>query len=167
MANLGYFQLQAAAGRWLLSIAEGKSQEVFRFIQEGSEGVVLPGREGEREGVTMEVVVGDLQGAVVQVRVTRREGMEGVSLLQEGKEEEVEEEEEDDESGWRKLFGLGGGDDDDDDDDDDDYDDDDEDGSKKRKKKTAKVSRFQSLNFKGCTSPCSGQRADSCACALQ
>ena len=138
MANLGYFQLQAAAGRWLLSIAEGKSQEVFEFIQEGSEGVVLPARDGEREGVTMEVVVGDLQGAVVQVRVTRREGMEGVSLLQEGQEEE--EEEEDAESGWRKLFGLGGeNDDDDDDDDDDDYDDDDDDVAKKKKKKTAKV----------------------------
>ncbi|GJP47287.1 hypothetical protein CLOM_g6507 [Closterium sp. NIES-68] len=100
MANLGYFQLKAAPGLWLLQLAPGRSQQLYQLAREGGGE---EGADGEVGRVAMEVAVMDLRGKVVQLRVAKRPGMEGQKMLDDAGGEDGEEEQE--EAVAASLFG--------------------------------------------------------------
>ncbi|CAI5944540.1 unnamed protein product [Closterium sp. NIES-65] len=119
MANLGYFQLKAAPGLWLLQLAPGRSQTLYQLAGEGAlggsgGGGAEAGRGGEKEGdegmgavgrVAMEVAVMDLRGKVVQLRVVKRAGMEGEKMLDGAGGEDGDDEQQAEPAAAASLFG--------------------------------------------------------------
>ncbi|CAI5520739.1 unnamed protein product [Closterium sp. Naga37s-1] len=120
MANLGYFQLKAAPGLWLLQLAPGRSQTLYQLSGEGGAlgggggGAAEAGEEGGDEGdagmgavgrVAMEVAVMDLRGKVVQLRVVKRAGMEGEKMLDGAGGEDGDDEQQEEPAAAASLFG--------------------------------------------------------------
>ncbi|CAI5474862.1 unnamed protein product [Closterium sp. Yama58-4] len=118
MANLGYFQLKAAPGLWLLQLAPGRSQTLYQLAGEGGElggagAAAEAGAGGENEGdagmgavgrVAMEVAVMDLRGKVVQLRVVKRAGMEGEKMLDGAGGEDGDDEQQEEPAAAASLF---------------------------------------------------------------
>jgi UDP-glucose:glycoprotein glucosyltransferase len=73
MANLGYWQLKAAPGVWTLSLAPGRSSEIYTF-----EG---PGEGADDGPVKKQVVVQDLKGKSMHIEVVKRRGKEDEVIL--------------------------------------------------------------------------------------
>ncbi|KAK6033739.1 UDP-glucose:Glycoprotein Glucosyltransferase [Ostertagia ostertagi] len=73
MANLGYFQLKANPGAWLLQIREGKSSEFYNISAHSN-------TEGN-EGNGVRVVIDSFSGRTVRIYVTKKKGMEQRSFL--------------------------------------------------------------------------------------
>eukprot|EP00897_Mesotaenium_endlicherianum_P001330 jgi/Mesen1/1224/ME000129S00327 len=93
MANLGYFQLKASPAVWTLSLAAGRSAELYTLAG--------PGAGSDAGPSSMRVVVGDLTGRVVRLEVVKREGKEEEKILEDGEGHlDDEEEEEEEEEGW-------------------------------------------------------------------
>ncbi|CAI7832218.1 unnamed protein product [Closterium sp. NIES-53] len=118
MANLGYFQLKAAPGLWLLQLAPGRSQTLYQLAGEGAlEGGGSGAEAGEGGGdegmgavgavgrVAMDVAVMDLRGKVVQLRVVKRAGMEGEKMLDGTGGEDGDEEQQEEPAAAASLFG--------------------------------------------------------------
>ncbi|KJH41331.1 UDP-glucose:Glycoprotein Glucosyltransferase [Dictyocaulus viviparus] len=73
MANLGYFQLKANPGAWLLQLREGKSRDIFEI----SSYINAERSEGE----AIRVIIDSFSGRTIRVRVSKKIGMEKRSLL--------------------------------------------------------------------------------------
>ncbi|EFJ45735.1 hypothetical protein VOLCADRAFT_105823 [Volvox carteri f. nagariensis] len=102
MANLAYFQLKAAPGRWLLSLAPGRSRDlyllqsstgtsrdVFAEEEEGSGeaervagALVRTGGGGGGDDVSTQVLISSFMGKHMILRVRKRPGMEAEDVLQ-------------------------------------------------------------------------------------
>ncbi|PAV88980.1 hypothetical protein WR25_14939 [Diploscapter pachys] len=81
MANLGYFQLKANPGSWLLRLREGKSKEIYKISNHFN---------SERtEGEAIRVLIDSFSGRTIRVRVVKNEGMEERSLLSDENEEGI------------------------------------------------------------------------------
>ncbi|KAG2487497.1 hypothetical protein HYH03_013916 [Edaphochlamys debaryana] len=96
MANLAYFQLKASPGRWLLSLAPGRSREVYEL--RSSTGTSLGAWADEEEGaaggraagdsdVATQVLVSSFSGKHMILRVRKRPGQEGEDVLRQAGEE--------------------------------------------------------------------------------
>ncbi|KAL7070771.1 hypothetical protein ACQ4LE_009980 [Meloidogyne hapla] len=104
MANLGYFQLKAGPGAWILRLREGRSKEIYEI--KGSVGAEKTTKklennaDGELE--ELHVLVDSFTGKTIRMRVAKRTGMEKRNLLSEENEkgsnasEQPERDEEDD-----------------------------------------------------------------------
>eukprot|EP01097_Dermamoeba_algensis_P005503 TRINITY_DN3503_c0_g1_i2.p1 TRINITY_DN3503_c0_g1~~TRINITY_DN3503_c0_g1_i2.p1 ORF type:complete len:467 (+),score=152.66 TRINITY_DN3503_c0_g1_i2:79-1479(+) len=73
MQNLGYFQLKANPGVWVLTLAEGKARHIYSMAD---------GKDSLR------VVISEYSGKFLQLDVRKRPGKEHLKLLLDEKEEE-------------------------------------------------------------------------------
>ncbi|MFH4973666.1 hypothetical protein AB6A40_000375 [Gnathostoma spinigerum] len=83
MANLGYFQLKANPGAWILQLREGKSSKIYTISSHYN-------TEMEENG-EIYVLIDSFAGRTVRVRVSKKEGMQDQNLLDEPKQDEDEE----------------------------------------------------------------------------
>ena len=90
MQNLGYFQLQADAGLYLLRLAEGKARTLFTMDSEVSlrniGGNTLDMQAGDNEGKQgslfgIPVAVKSFSEEIMKIKVHKRAGMEHIPLL--------------------------------------------------------------------------------------
>lgn len=77
MANLGYFQLKANPGAWLLRLRHGKSDDIYEVTSADGPNTVHHSAEA---GGTR-VIISSLRSHVLKVRVTKRPGQAGADLL--------------------------------------------------------------------------------------
>ncbi|KAJ3260337.1 UDP-glucose:glycoprotein glucosyltransferase 2 [Boothiomyces macroporosus] len=68
MANLGYIQLKASPGAWILSIREGKSSKVYSLSHIGNSKSPI-------------VIVNSYEGITIRPKVSKKPGMEDVDVL--------------------------------------------------------------------------------------
>ncbi|KAJ3325946.1 UDP-glucose:glycoprotein glucosyltransferase 2 [Boothiomyces sp. JEL0866] len=68
MANLGYIQLKAGPGAWILGIREGKSSEVYSLSHIGNSKSPI-------------VIVNSYEGITIRPKVSKKSGMEDVDVL--------------------------------------------------------------------------------------
>lgn len=73
MANLGYFQLKANPGAWLLQLREGKSSEIYDVSGHSN-------TEGSDSNI-IRVLIDSFSGRTIRVRVSKKAGMEQRTLL--------------------------------------------------------------------------------------
>ncbi|KAH8556358.1 UDP-glucose:glycoprotein glucosyltransferase-domain-containing protein [Umbelopsis sp. PMI_123] len=78
MANLGYFQLKANPGVWLLSLREGRSKEIYELESVGNEGWISP--TIEESGNSIDLLT--FQGATIYPRVRKYKGKEREDVLE-------------------------------------------------------------------------------------
>uniref|UniRef100_F1KR85 UDP-glucose:glycoprotein glucosyltransferase 1 n=1 Tax=Ascaris suum TaxID=6253 RepID=F1KR85_ASCSU len=82
MANLGYFQLKANPGAWILRLRSGKSKDIYDITSHTNT---------ESEGVgEVHVLIDSFSGRTIRVRVSKKEGKQDENLLSEGKSNEEE-----------------------------------------------------------------------------
>lgn len=74
MANLGYFQLKANPGAWLLKLRHGKSSDIYDVSSVEGKNVIQRGDESR-------VVISSLKSNVIKVKVTRKPGQLTADLL--------------------------------------------------------------------------------------
>lgn len=74
MANLGYFQLKATPGAWRLTLREGRSSEIFTISD-------IKGAESTSTPTSPIVLVHDLTGTFLSLKMERKLGMENARLL--------------------------------------------------------------------------------------
>lgn len=79
MANLGYFQLKANPGAWNLRLRHGKSSDIYDITQ-------VDGPNVKHISNHTRVVILTFRSLVLKVRVTKKEGMQGVDLLSDSDE---------------------------------------------------------------------------------
>jgi UDP-glucose:glycoprotein glucosyltransferase len=92
MSNLGYFQLKAAPGIHTLSIAPGRSRQLYAVAPDGLSDLQpranslqaaplapVPADEGMPSSAA--VAVGDFSGRVLRLRLRKRPGMERADVL--------------------------------------------------------------------------------------
>jgi UDP-glucose:glycoprotein glucosyltransferase len=102
MSNLGYFQLQAAPGVWELSLAPGRSRDVYQMEYISNlDRSELQGEEEEdaesedsmevtsegaidENGTSTRIALSDFSGRTVRLRVRKREGQEDDDVLHDG-----------------------------------------------------------------------------------
>lgn len=77
MANLGYFQLKANPGVWLLSLREGRSQEIYELESVGNDGWNSPSIE--ESGNSIDLLT--FEGATIYPRVRKYKGKEREDVL--------------------------------------------------------------------------------------
>ncbi|KAJ6660860.1 hypothetical protein lerEdw1_017017, partial [Lerista edwardsae] len=77
MANLGYFQLKANPGAWILRLREGRSEDIYQiFKHEGADS------SGVREEVI--VVLNSFRSKIIKVQVQKKPGEINEELLSDG-----------------------------------------------------------------------------------
>ncbi|XP_033331398.1 UDP-glucose-glycoprotein glucosyltransferase isoform X1 [Megalopta genalis] len=76
MANLGYFQLKANPGEWLLRLRQGRSAEIYDFTTVGGQDVIQKGND-------VKVVISSLRSHVLKVKVSKKPDKIGMDLLSE------------------------------------------------------------------------------------
>lgn len=74
MANLGYFQLKAYPGAWILQLREGQSSKIYDIES-------LTGGQRQDGSETFTVIVDSFTGKLMKTKVKRKPGMEGADLL--------------------------------------------------------------------------------------
>lgn len=74
MANLGYFQLKAFPGSFVLQLRDGRSSQIYQIDS-------LTGGSELSEGQNYTIVVDDFSGNFLSVQVKRRPGQEKADLL--------------------------------------------------------------------------------------
>ncbi|XP_070607386.1 UDP-glucose:glycoprotein glucosyltransferase 2 [Erythrolamprus reginae] len=83
MANLGYFQLKANPGSWILRLREGRSEEIYEIYQhEGTDS------SGNQEDVI--VVLNSFRSKTIKIQVQKKPDNENEDLLNEATTEEEE-----------------------------------------------------------------------------
>ncbi|KAG8137606.1 hypothetical protein E2320_004831 [Naja naja] len=81
MANLGYFQLKANPGSWILRLREGRSEEIYEIFQhEGTDS------SGSQEEVI--VVLNSFRSKIIRIQVQKKPDSENEDLLSEVTTEE-------------------------------------------------------------------------------
>ncbi|CAD5229283.1 unnamed protein product [Bursaphelenchus okinawaensis] len=98
MANLGYFQLKASPGAWILQLREGKSRGIYSIHNHTN-------TESEQGVQQIRVVIDSFLGRVIRVRVGKLPGKENEGLLSDsGAKDEVPMfAEEEEESIWSSI----------------------------------------------------------------
>ncbi|XP_043284000.1 UDP-glucose:glycoprotein glucosyltransferase isoform X2 [Venturia canescens] len=74
MANLGYFQLKANPGEWLLRLRQGRSAEIYDIISVGGQDVVQNGNE-------VKVLLSTLRSHVLKLKVSKKPDKADMDLL--------------------------------------------------------------------------------------
>ncbi|XP_032082255.1 UDP-glucose:glycoprotein glucosyltransferase 2 isoform X2 [Thamnophis elegans] len=83
MANLGYFQLKANPGSWILRLREGRSEEIYEIFQhEGTDS-----SESQEEVI---VVLNSFRSKIIRIQVQKKPDSENEDLLSEVATEEEE-----------------------------------------------------------------------------
>ncbi|VDO30171.1 unnamed protein product [Onchocerca flexuosa] len=99
MANLGYFQLKADPGAWILNLRDGKSKDIYNIVSHVN--------TESNDEVGVNVLIDSFSGRTIRVRVSKKKGKEKENLLNEGKSKE---ENEDHHSVWSSIStSLSGG----------------------------------------------------------
>lgn len=80
MANLGYFQLKANPGAWLLKLRSGRSAEIYSIASH--EGTDTPVGSDD-----VEIIMSSFRSQVVKVRVAKQAGKQNMELLADDSEE--------------------------------------------------------------------------------
>lgn len=80
MANLGYFQLKANPGAWLLRLRQGRSADIYTIASH--EGTDTP--EGSED---VEILLSSFRSHVVKVRVGKQPGKQHLSVLADEEDE--------------------------------------------------------------------------------
>lgn len=80
MANLGYFQLKANPGAWLLKLRQGRSSEIYSIASH--EGTDTP--SGSED---VQIIMSSFKSHVVKVRVAKKPGKQNMQLLSDDNEE--------------------------------------------------------------------------------
>ncbi|VDN02463.1 unnamed protein product [Thelazia callipaeda] len=93
MANLGYFQLKADPGAWILKLRDGKSKDIYSIVSH------LNTESEDEFGIN--VLIDSFSGRTIRIRVAKKEGKEEENLLVEGKLEE--EDSGDEQSIWSSI----------------------------------------------------------------
>lgn len=79
MANLGYFQLKANPGAWMLKLRHGKSSDIYEITSaEGSNTI------HSKEGTS--VIISSLKSHVLKLRVAKKPGQANADLLGDDKD---------------------------------------------------------------------------------
>lgn len=79
MANLGYFQLKANPGAWILKLRHGKSADIYDITSADGPNTIYS-TDGTR------VVISSLRSHVLKLRVTKKPGKANADLLSEDKD---------------------------------------------------------------------------------
>lgn len=93
MANLGYFQLKAMPGVWLLRLRQGRSADIYTIVsQDGGE---------QAQNMTEVIpVVNSFRSLVIKIRVNKKPGKQNEELLYDSKEAAQEE------NGWFSSWNI-------------------------------------------------------------
>jgi UDP-glucose:glycoprotein glucosyltransferase len=75
MANLGYFQLKASPGMWLLKLREGRSKEIYDIISHENTD-----SESKRSPI-INIVIDSFESKVIKVKVSKKADKVSESLL--------------------------------------------------------------------------------------
>lgn len=76
MANLGYFQLKANPGEWVLRLRQGRSAEIYDFTTVGGQDILQNDND-------VKVVISSLRSHVLKVKVSKKPDKVGMDLLSE------------------------------------------------------------------------------------
>ncbi|CAD7699991.1 unnamed protein product [Ostreobium quekettii] len=91
MSNLGYFQLKASPGVWNLSLAPGRTKELYHIdvSTDASEGdlVFEPGQPAASK---IQIDIDSFQGRNMRLKVRKYPGMEAVDVLDDPEEPQAE-----------------------------------------------------------------------------
>ncbi|KAL0109124.1 hypothetical protein PUN28_014311 [Cardiocondyla obscurior] len=74
MANLGYFQLKANPGEWVLRLRQGRSAEIYDFT-------TIDGQDVIQNGNDVKVLISSLRSHVLKVKVSKKPDKAGMDLL--------------------------------------------------------------------------------------
>lgn len=91
MANLGYFQLKANPGHWLLNLRQGRSADIYTIVSH--EGTDSPA--GSSQVVTL---LSNFRSNIIKVRVNKKPGKQNEELLFDSLDEDM-----DDNSIWNSF----------------------------------------------------------------
>ncbi|KAK7083347.1 UDP-glucose:glycoprotein glucosyltransferase 1, partial [Halocaridina rubra] len=80
MANLGYFQLKANPGAWLLRLRQGRSADIYAVASH--EGTDTPSGSDD-----VQVIISSFRSQVVKIRVAKQPGKQNMELLTDESEE--------------------------------------------------------------------------------
>ncbi|XP_067127795.1 UDP-glucose:glycoprotein glucosyltransferase 1 isoform X1 [Centruroides vittatus] len=80
MANLGYFQLKANPGSWLLRLRQGRSSDIYNVVSH--EGTDSP--SGSTEVV---VIISNFRSHIIKIRVNKKPGKQYEELLYDDEED--------------------------------------------------------------------------------
>ncbi|XP_034970368.2 UDP-glucose:glycoprotein glucosyltransferase 2 isoform X2 [Zootoca vivipara] len=83
MANLGYFQLKANPGAWILRLREGRSEEIYQIYRH-------EGTDSSEVSEEVVVVLNSFSGKIIRVQVQKKPDEIHESLLSDGAAEEEE-----------------------------------------------------------------------------
>nr|XP_020469630.1 UDP-glucose:glycoprotein glucosyltransferase 1 isoform X2 [Monopterus albus] len=96
MANLGYFQLKANPGAWILKLRKGRSDEIYRIYSHD-------GTDSPADSDDIIVVLNNFKSRIIKVKVQKKLDRLGEELLSDGTED-------DDTGFWKSLTrGFTGG----------------------------------------------------------
>lgn len=76
MANLGYFQLKANPGSWLLKLRQGRSADIYDIV--GHEGTDTP-----ENSTDIKVLISSLRSHIVKLKVSKKPDQMHMDLLSE------------------------------------------------------------------------------------
>ncbi|XP_011860081.1 PREDICTED: UDP-glucose:glycoprotein glucosyltransferase isoform X1 [Vollenhovia emeryi] len=74
MANLGYFQLKANPGEWVLRLRQGRSAEIYDFTTVDGQDIIQNGND-------VKVLISSLRSHVLKVKVSKKPDKAGMDLL--------------------------------------------------------------------------------------
>ena len=74
MANLGYFQLKANPGEWLLRLRQGRSAEIYDIT-------TVDGQDVIHEGSDVKVLLSSLRSHVLKLKVSKKPDKANMDLL--------------------------------------------------------------------------------------
>ena len=74
MANLGYFQLKANPGEWLLRLRQGRSAEIYDIT-------TVDGQDVIHKGEDVKVLVSSLRSHVLKLKVSKKPDKADMDLL--------------------------------------------------------------------------------------
>ncbi|KAK0404333.1 hypothetical protein QR680_017401 [Steinernema hermaphroditum] len=74
MANLGYFQLKASPGAWIVSLREGRSRDIYEIKSHSN-------TESGGDNEKLQVLINSFSGRTIRVRVAKRPSMQDHNLL--------------------------------------------------------------------------------------
>ncbi|XP_028995907.1 UDP-glucose:glycoprotein glucosyltransferase 1 isoform X2 [Betta splendens] len=80
MANLGYFQLKANPGAWVLKLRKGRSDEIYKIYSHD-------GTDSSADSDDVIVVLNNFKGRIIKVKVQKKPDKIGEELLSDGTEE--------------------------------------------------------------------------------